>query len=101
MAPATSKPITNTETITHALFCDLTKNPNPFFHKAILTIYIFAWNNFTDFIAFGYFFQLNKPGKIFEVPISFNGRSKNEGKKLRLRDGITAIWTLIKYRFVD
>ncbi len=39
--------------------------------------------------------------KIFEVPISFNGRSKNEGKKLRLRDGITAIWTLIKYRFVD
>lgn len=39
--------------------------------------------------------------KIFEVPISFNGRNKNEGKKLRLRDGITAIWTLIKYRFVD
>jgi glycosyltransferase involved in cell wall biosynthesis len=39
--------------------------------------------------------------KIFEVPISFNGRSKNEGKKLRLRDGFTAIWTLIKYRFVD
>jgi glycosyltransferase involved in cell wall biosynthesis len=39
--------------------------------------------------------------KIFEVPISFNGRSKNEGKKLRLRDGIIAIWTLIKYRFAD
>jgi glycosyltransferase involved in cell wall biosynthesis len=39
--------------------------------------------------------------KIFEVPISFNGRSKNEGKKLRLRDGITAMWTLIKYRFAD
>lgn len=39
--------------------------------------------------------------KIFEVPISFNGRSKNEGKKLRLRDGIAAIWTLIKYRFAD
>ena len=39
--------------------------------------------------------------KIFEVPISFNGRSKNEGKKLRLRDGISAIWTLIKYRFAD
>jgi glycosyltransferase involved in cell wall biosynthesis len=39
--------------------------------------------------------------KIFEVPISFNGRSKNEGKKLMLRDGIIAIWTLIKYRFAD
>jgi Glycosyltransferases involved in cell wall biogenesis len=39
--------------------------------------------------------------EIFEVPISFNGRSKNEGKKLRLRDGIAAIWTLIKYRFTD
>jgi glycosyltransferase involved in cell wall biosynthesis len=39
--------------------------------------------------------------EIFEIPISFNGRSKNEGKKLRLRDGIAAIWTLIKYRFTD
>ncbi|MCL4378880.1 MAG: glycosyltransferase family 2 protein [Actinobacteria bacterium] len=39
--------------------------------------------------------------KIIEIPISFNGRNKDEGKKLRLRDGIIAIWTLLKYRFID
>jgi glycosyltransferase involved in cell wall biosynthesis len=39
--------------------------------------------------------------KILEVPISFNGRSKNEGKKIRLMDGFLAMWTLIKYRFID
>jgi len=33
-----------------------------------------------------------------EVPISYIGRSIAEGKKIKLRDGVTAIWTLIKYR---
>ena len=39
--------------------------------------------------------------KIIEVPISYNPRSTDEGKKIRLSDGISAIWTLIKYRFID
>ncbi len=39
--------------------------------------------------------------KIIEVPISYNPRSADEGKKIRLSDGISAIWTLIKYRFID
>ncbi len=38
---------------------------------------------------------------IFEVPISYNGRAFHEGKKITWRDGITAMRTLIKYRFVD
>jgi len=38
---------------------------------------------------------------IFEVPVSYNPRSKHEGKKLNISDGIHACWTLIKYRFVD
>ena len=38
---------------------------------------------------------------IFEVPISYNGRAFHEGKKINWRDGFSAIWTLIKYRFVD
>ena len=37
--------------------------------------------------------------KIKEVPISYFGRSKTEGKKIGWRDGIIAIWTLIKYKF--
>jgi len=38
---------------------------------------------------------------IFEVPIHYYPRSVKEGKKIKLKDGIDAIWTLIKYRFVD
>ena len=37
--------------------------------------------------------------KIHEVPVKYNPRTKSEGKKLGVKDGIQAIWTLIKYRF--
>jgi glycosyltransferase involved in cell wall biosynthesis len=36
--------------------------------------------------------------KIHEVPISYNPRGILEGKKIRWRDGVEALWTLIKYR---
>jgi glycosyltransferase involved in cell wall biosynthesis len=39
--------------------------------------------------------------RIYEVPISYNGREWTEGKKIRWTDGPIALWTLIKYRFVD
>ena len=38
--------------------------------------------------------------KIKEVPVHFYPRTKSEGKKIRMKDGFEAIWTLIKYRFV-
>jgi glycosyltransferase involved in cell wall biosynthesis len=38
--------------------------------------------------------------RIYEVPISYAGREPHEGKKITWRDGITALWTLVKYRFV-
>ncbi|MEX1018928.1 MAG: glycosyltransferase family 2 protein [Litorilinea sp.] len=38
---------------------------------------------------------------IFEVPISYHGREFHEGKKIGWRDGLPAIRTLLKYRFVD
>ncbi len=37
--------------------------------------------------------------QIYEVPISYFGRKHIEGKKLTWRDGIIAMWTLIRYRF--
>jgi len=37
--------------------------------------------------------------QIYEVPISYYGRKFEDGKKLTWRDGIVALWTLIKYRF--
>ena len=39
--------------------------------------------------------------KIYEVPISYRSRSVAEGKKIGWRDGISAVWTLIKFRFVQ
>lgn len=39
--------------------------------------------------------------RVFEVPISFNPRDYGEGKKIGLQDAFMAVWTLIKYRFVD
>lgn len=39
--------------------------------------------------------------KILEVPISYYPRSIEEGKKIRWKDGFEAIWTLLKYRFVN
>ncbi|MBN2044081.1 MAG: glycosyltransferase family 2 protein [Anaerolineales bacterium] len=44
---------------------------------------------------------LKKGIKIVEVPISFNPRRYSEGKKINAWDGVIALWTLIKYRFVD
>lgn len=39
--------------------------------------------------------------RIYEVPISYNGREWTEGKKIKWTDGPKALWTLVKYRFVD
>lgn len=37
---------------------------------------------------------------ILEVPISYCPRTKFEGKKIKWKDGIKALWTLLKYRFL-
>ena len=39
--------------------------------------------------------------RIYEVPISYNGREWDEGKKIKWTDAPLAFWTLIKYRFID
>lgn len=43
--------------------------------------------------------QILKAGyQIYEVPISYYGRKFEEGKKLTWRDGVIALWTLVRYR---
>ena len=44
---------------------------------------------------------LKRKYRIFEVPITFNPRDYSEGKKIKLKDAFVAIWTLVKFRFVD
>ena len=35
--------------------------------------------------------------RIYEVPISYNGRTYEEGKKIGLKDAFQAVWTILKY----
>jgi glycosyltransferase involved in cell wall biosynthesis len=44
---------------------------------------------------------LKKHVRIYEVPIRFTPRFYEEGKKIRMRDAFIAMWTLLKYRFVN
>lgn len=39
--------------------------------------------------------------RIYEVAISYDGRTYAEGKKIGWRDGLEALWTLVHYRFLD
>ncbi|MGH7860596.1 MAG: glycosyltransferase family 2 protein, partial [Candidatus Binatia bacterium] len=39
--------------------------------------------------------------RIYEVPISYSGRTYEEGKKIGFRDGVSALWSILKFRFVD
>ena len=39
--------------------------------------------------------------RIFELPISYWGRDYDAGKKITWRDGFSALWTLLKFRFID
>lgn len=69
------------------------------FRKSVLNSFTLQSNRFDfepEFTA-----KVLKAGyQIYEVPISYFGRKFEEGKKLTWRDGIMAVWTLIKYKFV-
>ncbi len=39
--------------------------------------------------------------RIYEVPISYSGRDYSEGKKIRWKDGVSAIFHIFKYKFFD
>ena len=43
---------------------------------------------------------LRRGQRIYEVPISYNGREVDEGKKITWKDGFGALKTLLKYRIV-
>jgi glycosyltransferase involved in cell wall biosynthesis len=39
--------------------------------------------------------------RIYEVPVSYSGRTYEEGKKIGLRDAVTAVLAILYYRFFD
>jgi|HubBroStandDraft_6_1064221.scaffolds.fasta_scaffold00646_9 glycosyltransferase involved in cell wall biosynthesis len=46
--------------------------------------------------------KLAKRGsRIFEVPISYSGRTYHEGKKINWKDGVRALWAILRYAMSD
>lgn len=41
------------------------------------------------------------PVRIWEVPIKYRGRGYSEGKKIGWKDGVAALWAIVKYRWFD
>jgi glycosyltransferase involved in cell wall biosynthesis len=39
--------------------------------------------------------------RIFEVPISYRGRTYAEGKKIHWKDGFAALWAIVRYNLAD
>jgi len=44
---------------------------------------------------------LKRKLRVYEMPISYYGRTYEEGKKISWVHGFSALWALIKYRFID
>lgn len=40
-----------------------------------------------------------QPLRIYEVPVSYSGRTYAQGKKITWRDGFRALWCIVRYRF--
>jgi len=39
--------------------------------------------------------------RVYEIPITYDGRGYEEGKKITWLDGFVALWVLVKYRFTE
>ncbi len=39
--------------------------------------------------------------RIYEIPISYSGRTYEEGKKIGFKDALTAFWCILRFRYFD
>lgn len=39
--------------------------------------------------------------RVYQVPISYSGRTYEEGKKITWRDGLAALWQILRFRFMN
>lgn len=67
--------------------------PNSFFQKINIQENGFAF----EVEIFSKFLKYNN--LVFEVPITYNGRSFEEGKKINYKDGFRYVYTIIRYKF--
>jgi hypothetical protein len=43
----------------------------------------------------------NPPWRVYEIPISYAGRTYEEGKKIGLKDAFTAFYCILRFRYFD
>jgi len=70
------------------------------FRRSVIQDFVFSSQGFNfdqEFTAK----VLKRGNRILEVPISYFGRTFKEGKKLTWKDGVVALYTLLKYRLTD
>ncbi|NIR49742.1 glycosyltransferase family 2 protein [candidate division KSB1 bacterium] len=70
------------------------------FHSSILHRVEFKSNRFGFEPEFT--MKVAKLGcRIFQVPISYSGRTYQEGKKITWRDGCATLWHILRFRFMN
>src|SRR5262249_15895342 len=45
--------------------------------------------------------QPRRPCRIYEIPVSYHGRTYREGKKIGLKDGFQALYCILRYAIAD
>ena len=70
------------------------------FRKEVLDSVLLKENRFGFEIEITAKIAREKKWRIYEVPVSYYGRTYAEGKKITWRDGVRAMWCILKYRFV-
>jgi hypothetical protein len=70
------------------------------FTRQVLDSLEITANDFGFEVQFSAQVSLAKRWRIYELGISYYGRTYEEGKKINWKDGVKALWYLIKYRIV-
>jgi len=69
------------------------------FTREVMNSFALTANDFGIEIEISSQIALNRKLRIYELGISYYGRTYHEGKKISWRDGIRALWYLVKFRF--
>jgi hypothetical protein len=66
----------------------------------VLDILTLRSNDFGFEIEFSANVALARRLRIYELGISYYGRTYAEGKKINWKDGVKALWYLVRFRFI-
>lgn len=69
------------------------------FNRAVLDSLAITANDFGFEVQFSAQVALARRWRIYEIGIAYYGRTYEEGKKISWKDGVKALWYLLKYRF--